>query len=258
MALDFAIEVKNLRKEFPLSKSYRDLLVHPFASPKVTALDGLNLRVREGELFVLLGPNGAGKTTLIKILTTLLLPTKGEAWVHGWEVRRAPQNVREAVGYCLGSQRSFYWRLTGRQNLQFFAALNNLGSEANVRSEQVLGIVGLGGVADRIFATYSAGMRQLLGIARALLTDPSIVFMDEPTMSLDPAAADRIQGFIKERLVGGLKKTVFCATHNLGEARYLADSVGIISSGKLRVSGGAEELLKAGSLKETFLRAVEE
>ncbi len=254
----YAIEVKNLRKEFPLSKSYRDLLLHPFRHPTVSALDGVNLTVRPGELFVVIGPNGAGKTTLIKILTTLLLPTKGGAWVNGYDVRRESGKVKEMVGYCIGSERSFYWRLTGRQNLQFFATLNNLAPEATLRIEEVLTIAGLEDVADRMFAAYSTGMRQLLGIARALLTSPSILFIDEPTKSLDPMASGKIQDFIKEKLVGSLRKTVFCATHNLAEARRLADSVGIISRGKMRLCGPLEGVVKGSTLEEVFVHAVEE
>lgn len=223
----------------------------------MTALDGVDLTVAPGELFVLLGPNGAGKTTLIKILTTLLLPTGGEAWVNGREVRRDPMRIKEMVGYCIGSERSFYWRLTGMQNLQFFAALNNLSSRARDRVEEVLRTVGLEEVAHQMFATYSAGMRQLLGIARALLTSPSVLFVDEPTKSLDPVAATRVQRLIRKKLVDEEGKTVFCATHNLREASYLADSVGIISRGRMKVCGGFEEVLRGGSLDELFARTAE-
>ncbi len=257
VALDFAVEVRNLSKEFPLNRSYRELLLHPFRHLSVTALQRVNLRVRPGELFVLLGPNGAGKTTLIKILTTLLLPTEGEAWVNGCEVRKDARRVKEMVGYCIGSERSFYWRLTGRENLHFFATLNNLASDATRRVDDVLRIVELDEVADQMFATYSAGMRQRLGIARALLTRPSVLFMDEPSRSLDPMAATRVQRFIREKLVKVEHKTVFCATHNLGEARYLADSLGIISRGQMRVCDGLEKVLQEGSLDEVFARAAE-
>ncbi len=258
--MGYAIEVKGLRKRFPVTKRYRDLLLHPFRSQSLTALDGLDLQVGEGELFVLLGSNGAGKTTLIKVLTTLLLPTEGEAWVNGYEVTRNPGEVRSSVGYCIGSERSFYWRLTGRQNLQFFSTLNNLHPrQARRRIEEVLQLVGLEESANRMLMTYSTGMRQLMGVARALLTNPEILFMDEPTKSLDPPTADRLRRFIKQRLVGHGGKTVFVATHHLGEAEELADRIAIISQGRVKASGSLGELSRGshgGSLKEIFDRAV--
>lgn len=258
--MGYAIEVKGLRKQFPVTKRYRDLLLHPFRSKLLTALDGLDLQVGEGELFVLLGPNGAGKTTLIKVLTTLLLPTQGEAWVNGYEVTKNPGKVRSSVGYCIGSERSFYWRLTGRQNLRFFSTLNNLNPrQAKSKIEEVLQLVDLEESADRMLMTYSTGMKQLMGVARALLTDPEILFVDEPTKSLDPLAADRVRRFIKERLVGHGGKTVFVATHNLGEAEELADRIAIICRGRIKASGSLGELSRGGhggSLKEIFDRAV--
>ena len=186
-----AIVVHNLTKQFPTRRSLGEILRHPLQQPWATVLDGVSLEVRQGEIFGLLGPNGAGKTTLLKILCTLLLPTAGRATVNGYDVLGDPFRVRQQVGYCLNTERSFYYRLTGRQNLAFFATLNNLTSRVvPTRIEEVLEVVGLNGAAGSPFMTYSKGMQQRLGLARALLTDPAVLLLDEPTNGLDPGAAN--------------------------------------------------------------------
>lgn len=210
----------------------------PFRCRWATALDGLSLEVKRGEVFGLLGPNGAGKTTLLKILCTLLLPTEGLALVNGHDVVRAPQRVRRAVGYCLESERSFYYRLTGLQNLAFFATLNNLDSrKAAARITEVLEIVGLNGVAATPFMTYSKGMQQKLGLARALLTDPAVLLLDEPTKSLDPGAATEFRRFLRGTLAERLSKTILLVTHSLEEARECCDQGAVMNQGKIGFQG---------------------
>lgn len=239
----YAIETVNISKTFNQVKSYRELILHPFRKKEITVLKDINIQVSKGELFGLLGPNGAGKTTLIKILSGLILPTKGKAYVNGYNVAKDGKQVRRAVGYVVSEERSFYWRLTGRQNLKFFATLNNLSpSQAKQRINEVIALTGLEHDAEKMFKDYSTGMKQRLAIARGLITDPEILLVDEPTRSLDPSTAQNLRKFIKEKLVGEDKKTVFLATHNLGEAEELCDRIAIINHGKIRACGTLAEI----------------
>jgi ABC-2 type transport system ATP-binding protein len=208
-------------------------------------LDGVDFEVEKGEVFGLLGPNGAGKTTLLKILCTLLLPTGGQACVDGYDVMDAPWEVRRAVGYCLDTERSFYYRLTGIQNLRFFASLNNLPStNAGTRIAQVLDLAGLNGAANAPFMTYSKGMQQKLGLARALLTDPAVLLLDEPTKSLDPGAAVDLRRFLRGIVTQEMKKTVLLVTHNLDEARTCCDRLAFMDRGKIAFHGTWTEVEK--------------
>lgn len=241
--MSYAIETVNIGKSFNLIKSYRDLILHPFQKKEIIALKDINIRVNKGELFGLLGPNGAGKTTLIKILSGLILPNQGNAYVSGYDLARDGKQARRVVGYVVSEERSFYWRLTGRQNLKFFAILNNLSlSEAKYRIDELIALTGLDAAADRMFKDYSSGMKQKLAIARGLITHPQILLMDEPTKSLDPLAALNLRKLIKEKIVGEDKKTVFLATHNLSEAEELCHRIAIINHGKVNACGTLEEI----------------
>jgi ABC-2 type transport system ATP-binding protein len=212
------------------------------------------MQIKRGELFGLLGPNGAGKTTLIKILCTLVLPNSGKAFVSGLEVTEDGKKIRRTIGYVVSDERSFYWRLTGRQNLKFYAKLNNIPNrEADLRIERLLEFMELRGDADRMFKDYSTGMRQKLAIARGLLTDPQIIFMDEPTRSLDPPTAQNLRRLIKEEIVGEEKKTVVFATHNLMEAEGLCDRIAIIHKGEVKVTGTMEEIKREMSSNKKYL-----
>ncbi|HPW16983.1 MAG TPA: ABC transporter ATP-binding protein [Candidatus Aminicenantes bacterium] len=251
-----AILAEGLVKRYPVFRGFRELARRPFDRRAVTALDGLNLRVERGRVFCLLGPNGAGKTTLIKVLATLVLPDGGRACVDGRDVAREPGAAKRAVGYAVGEERSFYWRLTGRQNLDFFGALYGLGGEARKRRvAEVLGLVGLEAAADLRFNTYSTGMRQMLAFARALLADAAILLVDEPTRSLDPLAADRVRTFLRDELAGRQGKTVLWATHDLGEAADRADDIAVIGRGRIRLQGPAASL--AGGSRAALRRAYE-
>jgi len=256
-----AILAECLVKRYPVFRGFRDLVRRPFDRRTVTALDGLDLRVDPGRVFCLLGPNGAGKTTLIKILATLVLPDGGRAAVDGHDVARDPARAKGAVGYAVGEERSFYWRLTGRENLEFFAALYGLrGPARSRRIADLLDLVGLEASADLRFNAYSTGMRQMLAFARALLAEASILLVDEPTRSLDPLAADRIRSFLRGELAGRQGKTVLWATHDLGEAADFADDIAVISRGSIRLSGPAASLAAGGraALRRTYEQAVEE
>jgi ABC-2 type transport system ATP-binding protein len=254
-----AIRVESLAKRYPVFRGFRDLVRHPFGRRAVTALDGLDLRIERGRVFCLLGPNGAGKTTLIKILATLVLPDGGRAFVDGRDVAAEAGEAKRAVGYAVNDERSFYWRLTGRQNLEFFGALYGLRGAARARRiAEVLELAGLAAAADLRFNGYSTGMRQMLAFGRALLADAAILLVDEPTRSLDPQAADRVRTFLREELAGKQGKTVLWATHDLGEAADHADDIAVISRGRIRLAGSATSLAAAGraSLREAYERAV--
>ncbi len=239
--MNAAISTLNLTKHFPRTSGYRDIL--PFRSKQfVTAVNGVDLEVKEGEFFGLLGPNGAGKTTLIKLLCCLVLPSSGTAQVFGHDILKEEQAVKNLVGLVSSEERSFFWRLTGRENLQFFASLYHLsGLPAKKRIDELLEMVGLTDEGDIRFQNYSTGMRQKLAIARGLLSHPRLLFVDEPTRSLDPVSAQTVRRFFKEK-VAGEGKTVVLATHNLNEAEQLCDRLAIMNHGKVIALGSVPEL----------------
>ena len=209
----------------------------------ITSLDSVSIQVREGEVLGLLGPNGAGKSTLIKILCTLILPTEGRAYVNGYDVARDSSRVRRSIGFITTDERSFYWRLSGKENLLFFATLHNMRpAKARSKAEELLKIVHLEKRADDLFLSYSAGMKQRMAIARGLLNDPEVLFMDEPTRSLDPGAAKNLRDFIKEQIVKEQGKTVFLCTHQLDEAEQLCDRVAILDEGRIKAIGKPGEM----------------
>ena len=230
------------------------------------AVSDINLAVPEGELFGLLGPNGAGKTTLTKMLCTLILPTAGTAQVGGYDLGDAGA-IRALVGLVVSNERSFYWRISARRNLLFFAALHGLfGKTAVSRVDEVLQAVELQDVAERQFSKFSSGMRQRLAIARSLLHQPAILFLDEPSRSLDPTATLHLHDLIHQ-LMAQQNLTVFLITHDLAEAEKLCDRVALIDQGRIQTIGRPADLrqqlqpqrryvLKVGRL-ETLLEPVE-
>ena len=253
-----AIETHALTKHFRKLHSYRDLLLYPWRRADHLAVDGVSLEIAQGELFGILGQNGAGKTTLIKMLCTALLPSSGSASVAGYDVVREARRVRAAIGLVSGEERSFYWRLTGRENLAFFAALYHVPpSDVRRRIEQLLQGVGLTNDADRPFRTYSTGMRQKLAIARGLLNEPQVLFMDEPTRSLDPISAQGVRRFVADYIIGELGSTVILATHSMAEAEELCDRVALIRTGRIVAHGSVDQLrqtLHYGVHRELRLR----
>ncbi len=241
--MDCAIETVDLRKDFPKIKSYSEIILHPTRIQRIKVLKGIDLRVDHGEIFGLLGPNGAGKTTLIKILCTLVLPSLGSARVNGLDIAQDPEKIRTMIGLVSSDERSFYWRLTPRQNLCFFGALYGFQpSEANRRVEDLIDLLDLSDFIDKPFRDCSSGMKQRIAIARALMTDPDILFMDEPTRTLDPVGAGVLRRFIRNRIAGEEGKTIFLATHIMSEAEELCDRVGIIDQGLLVACGDVEAL----------------
>lgn len=222
----------------------------------ISALNGISFEVKKEELFGILGPNGAGKTSLIKILCTLILPDSGTALINGYDIYRHEKKIKKYIGYITSDARSFFWRLTGNQNLHFFGTLYNLSSEeTKKRINYLVDLLDLKKEIDMPFMGYSSGIKQRLSIARGLLRNPEILLMDEPTRSLDPLAKLRLQQFIKENLVGEQKKTVFLATHDLLEAEYLCDRLAILSQGKIVAIGKVDAIKKSlGKKKKVLLR----
>jgi ABC-2 type transport system ATP-binding protein len=203
----------------------------------------VSLSVGRGEVLGLLGPNGAGKTTLIKILATLMMPDGGSASIAGCDVVQSPESVRGMIGLVNTNERSFYWRLTGKQNLDFFAKLYNLyGKVQHQRVIELLDFVGLEDKANTPFMTYSTGQRQRLAIARSLLSNPEVLLFDEPTSSLDPIGSAELIKFVKQELVGENKKTVIWCTHDLNEAEKVSDQIVIINQGNIVIQGDIQQV----------------
>jgi len=211
---------------------------------EVEAVRGISFEVAEGELFGLLGPNGAGKTTTIKMLITLLLPTAGEARVLGYDVVHDAREVRKRIGYVFGGDRGLYERLSGLDNLRYFAELYGVtGRKQKQRIGEVLELVGLSGREKERVEGYSRGMRQRLHIARGILHDPQVVFLDEPTIGVDPVGARELRALMANLIATG--KTVLLTTHYMFEADELCDRIAVIAHGQI-VGHGTPAELKAG------------
>jgi ABC-2 type transport system ATP-binding protein len=218
------------------------------------ALNGITFSIPKGIVFGLLGPNGSGKTTTIRILSTLLTPTTGQAKVLGYDVVKESAKVRGRIGLILGGERGLYGRLTAEENLKYFAALNHLSREkTRERVKEILEMVNLTEAAKRPVEQYSRGMRQRLHIARGLLTDPEVLFMDEPTIGLDPAGARELRQLVPTLVQRG--KTILLTTHYMSEADELSNEVVIINKGRIIASGTPRDIKRSFS-KITVCEAI--
>ncbi len=235
---DCMIKTRGLTKRFPqtswwFSRGVEDKL----------AVDCVDLELSEGEIFGLVGPNGAGKTTLIRLLSTMVLPTSGAAIVGGFDVVKAAQEVRRLVGLVSSNERSFYWRLTGRQNLSFFGDLYRIPSaEARAWMKELLELLELDDIADLRFDRYSAGQRQRMAIARGLLTKPRILLMDEPTKGVDPVGAAQLVRIIRQRVAQLWNPTILVTSHNLTEIERLCGRIALMAHGRIIALGKLDEL----------------
>jgi ABC-type multidrug transport system ATPase subunit len=253
-----AIRVENLEKFFSPSRSGWRALLQPFEKPTVAALAGISLEVRPGEAVALLGANGAGKSTFLRILATLLLPTRGRASIAGHDAVLDPRAVRRQLGYHAGSDQGFYTRLTGRENLQFFGRLNHLSSRAI--TEQIAQLsqqFDFAQALDRQVRTLSSGTVQRLSLARSLLHRPAVLLLDEPTRSLDAIAAAEFRRFLKDEILRRGDTSLLFASHTLSEIEALADRIAVIDAGRLLLCDTLSTLKRktsATSLEEAFLR----
>jgi ABC-2 type transport system ATP-binding protein len=230
------ISIRDVTMRFPIAKRYREWLISPFSPRRVcTALTHATLAVQAGDRIAVMGPNGAGKTTLLKLIGGLLLPTAGEIAVNGFSTLHDNAAARKSVGFIFNEERSFFWRLTGVQNLEFFGALDNLtGAHLHDRVRYLIGLVGLEEAGDRLVSGYSSGMKQRLALARVLIAEPDVLILDEPTRALDPIACDEMVDLIMARIYHNSSKTLLIATHRLEEAKTLCNKVMIIDGGRVK------------------------
>jgi ABC-2 type transport system ATP-binding protein len=236
MESDYAIEAEGLRR------SYRSRT--GWLRPRLTTVDavrGVDFTVRRGELFGLLGPNGAGKTTTIKMLNTLLLPTGGSARICGFDVERQTREVRRRIGYVFGGDRGLYDRLSALDNLRYFAELYGVPArDQRRRIAELLDLVKLAGREQERVEGYSRGMRQRLHIARGLLHRPEVLFLDEPSIGVDPVAARELRQTVADLAATGT--TVLLTTHYMAEADELCDRIAVIADGRIQALGTPAEL----------------
>jgi ABC-2 type transport system ATP-binding protein len=220
----------------------------------VTAVDAISLEIQKGELFGLLGPNGAGKTTLIKVLCGLLEPTSGSVHVGGYDVRKNPAKVKELIGVC-PQDTAVYSFLSGRENVELFGNLQAVPKyrlEKNIH--ELFEKMSLTEDANRRLGKYSGGMKRRINLIIALVHDPEIAFLDEPTVAMDPQSRHAVWDFMKE--LGRKGKTIILTTHYMEEAQELCDKVGIMDHGKLIALGSPEQLMikfQAKNLEEVFI-----
>lgn len=233
--MQVAISIKNLSKAYPGPFELGALLGRAPQKQPVQALRDVSFDVNEGEIFGLIGPNGAGKTTLTKIVATLVQPTTGTVTVKGVDSVHESPELRKLIGLAAAEERSFYWRLTLEQNLMFFAQLYNIPkSKARARIGELLAQLDLEKSARQRFGELSTGNKQRMALARALLNNPPILLLDEPTRSLDPLAAARMRSFIGSLAAGDPPVTILLTSHNLNEIEELCRRIAIISHGQIR------------------------
>jgi len=239
-----------------LSKSY------PLKSGTKKALKDVSFEVGLGKICCLLGPNGSGKTTLLKILSGLLLPTSGSATLMGMDILEEPIKIRKQIGWMPADERSgFYGRLTGRENLNFFADLQQIPpKEVNRIIGNIEVLLGINNELNQQFLSTSSGERQKIGLARTLLHNPQVLLLDEPFRNLDPHTIIRFRRLLKDHMAKVQKKAILLSTHQLEEARKLADTLVILHQGRVIRQLEARELekeLRGQSVEDFYLKTVE-
>ncbi len=256
--MSYAVETRDLTRVFPGKKKHR---LRRKSTPNgeeegpgpVTALDGVSMQIREGELFGLLGPNGAGKTTLIKILCTLLLPTSGQAFVAGHDVARDVFPIRQRIGMVSGGETSGYGLLTARENIWMFSQFYGVPSKvAKSRIDELMRLFGLWDKRDAKVRILSSGQRQKMNMIRGFVTDPDILFLDEPTLGLDVNAARTIRDYVMNWVSEKAGKTVLLTTHYMAEADEMCDRIAIIDKGRILACDTPENLKRMIRTETTF------
>lgn len=252
--MGIAIEVTNLARNYEGTLGMTKKKI-------VEALKGISFSVDEGEILGLLGPNGAGKTTTIKILTTLLAPTSGEARIFGYKCFGEEKYIRDKINFIFGGERGLYWRLSAYENLQYFGDIYKVPRKVlKKRIPKLIKLVGLDGREHEKVESFSKGMKQRLQIARGLINDPSILFLDEPTIGLDPIGAIDLRNIILKLKEEG--KTILLTTHYMYEADELCDRIAIINNGELIDIGTSKQLKQRhindikGSLEEVYIKLI--
>lgn len=245
------VRIEGLTKRFPVRRTWGELARAPFRTRSQLALDAVSFSVAPGEIFGVLGQNGAGKTTLFKLLSTLILADAGSAEIGGFDVRTDEREVRRLLAPVIANERSLYWRLSARENLRLYTALQGLhGAEARTEEERVLQVTGLTDTGAKMVGAFSSGMRQRLLIARALLGRPRVLLLDEPTSFLDLRQAGRLSRILTELMQCGL--TILCASHDIPLVRRHATSVLFLKKGCPVEHGEPAAMLTRERLADAF------
>ena len=227
----YAIKVKNLTKKYPIKRNFKDIFKNPFYREYLTALNNISFNVEENEVIGLIGLNGAGKTTMLKLFSSLLIPDEGSIEIFGYGINKNSEQIKKMIGLVNSEERSFYWRLNLKQNLEFFADLYGLDKyEKKNKVNQVLNFVDLYKNKNMRFDSLSTGMKQRMSIARGILNDPKILLLDEPTKGLDIKHAEEIIKLIKKI---SKNKTIVITSNNLDEISQLCKKIIIIHNGRI-------------------------
>ncbi|HXU06333.1 MAG TPA: ABC transporter ATP-binding protein [Polyangia bacterium] len=238
-----AVVADGLGKIFRPPAALGEMLRGRFLGKALDALVDVSFSVAPGEIVCVMGPNGAGKSTLVRILGGLLMPTSGRADVAGLDVATGGAAFRRRVAFVVGDERSFHYRVSGRANLHYFAALHGLSpAEARHRSSALLERVGLADAADRRYREYSRGMRQRLALARGLLADPQVLLLDEPTLGLDPRGARDLRAFLRDDVIRKPGRTAIVCSNDPTEAKAMADRVLFLEGGRLHADTPPEQI----------------
>jgi ABC-2 type transport system ATP-binding protein len=238
-----AVVADGLGKIFRPPAALGEMLRGRFLGKPLDALSQVSFSVATGEIVCVMGPNGAGKSTLVRILGGLLMPTSGRAHVSGLDVATGGAAFRRKVAFVVGDERSFHYRVSGRANLHYFAALHGLSAaEARTRSAALLERVGLADAADRRYREYSRGMRQRLALARGLLADPEVLLLDEPTLGLDPRGARDLRVFLRDQVIRKPGRTAIVCSNDPGEVKAMADRVLFLEGGRLHAEAPPDRI----------------
>jgi ABC-2 type transport system ATP-binding protein len=249
------LEAVNLKKIYYRELSLYKQILLPFSRrQQVKALDCVNICIESGQILGVVGSNGAGKTTLLRILADLLEPDEGTVSICGQTTSKRGYQIRSKIGYVSSDERSFFWRLTGRENLEFFARLYGLFcAQAKIKTAMLIEEFGFEKKADHLFKDYSAGMRKKVSVMRAMLHQPSLLLLDEVTNSLDPDSVKMVKDMVRRYVSENKDRAAVWSTHRLEEVSQICDKVVIIDSGKI-VSGGFAEDFTSSSTGEYLLK----